>query len=57
MSRIMVFWSDRNIKMPRNVVFRMSRESKIPRNSQITKKSAKLKLREDFNLQRFFTLK
>ena len=57
MSRIMVFWSDRNIKMPRNVVFRMSRESKIPLNSQIAKKSAKLKLHEDFNQQRFFTLK
>ena len=30
MSLIMVFWSDRKIKMPRNVVFTLNRETKMP---------------------------
>ena len=33
-SQIIVFWSNREIKMPQNVVFRLHREFEIQRNSK-----------------------
>ena len=38
----MVFWSDREIKMPRNVVFRLNREINMSRNSKIAEKTHKI---------------
>ena len=52
MSQIIVFWSNREIKMPQNVVFRPDCGVKIPRNSKIVKKTrenaAKILCRENF---------
>ena len=35
MLQIIVFWSTSEIKIPRNVVFRLDHEIKMPRNSKI----------------------
>ena len=44
MSRIMVFCSDREIKMPRKLVFRLKREIKIVRNSKIVQENSEIKM-------------
>ena len=43
MSGIIVFWSNREIKMPQNVVFRLNRRIK-----KLFKETTKLKCRENF---------
>ena len=48
MSRIMVFWSDSKIKIPHNVVFRLNREIKMPRNSKIVQKNHEIKMPRKF---------
>lgn len=53
MLRIKVFWSDREIKMPWNVLFGMNRESEMPQKSKNVKKqprknAAKFSYRENF---------
>ena len=55
MSQILfkVFWSNREAKMPRNVVFRLNREIIMPRNSKFfLKKPCEIK-----TPQKFLTLK
>ena len=42
MSRILVFWSDHEIKMPQNGVFSLNREIKILHNSKVVQKVAKV---------------
>ena len=48
MSRIMVFWSDHEIKTPRKLVFRLNREIKCRELQKSFKKPAKLKCHENF---------
>ena len=39
MSQIIVFWSNREIKMPRSVVFRPNSKTKMPRNSKVDQRN------------------
>ena len=51
-SQIIKFWS--NCKIPWNVIFRLNHEIKMPQNSKVVQKSAKLKCRENFMPQNFY---
>ena len=57
MSHVTVFWSNRQMKMPCDEVFRVNPELKILRNSKIVQKTAKLKCRQTFMPRKFLVLK
>ena len=51
MLQIIVFWSIREVKIPRNIVFRLNRGIKMWQNSKIVQIIVKLKCRENFLLK------
>ena len=56
MSQI-IFLSNREIKMPRNIVLRLNREIKIPRNSKIVQKPHEIKIPQKFRAAKIFCFK
>ena len=44
----MIFWPGFEIKKPRNIVFKLNRKIKMPRNSKIAQKNHKIKIPENF---------
>ena len=57
MSRTMVFWSDHEVKMLRDVAFRLNREIKMSQDSKIVQKTEKFKFRKNFMPQKTLALK
>ena len=58
MSQIMVFWSDREIKISRNVVIRLNHEiNNAMKFIFLKKNTAKLKYRGDFIPRKLLALK
>lgn len=49
MSRTITFWSDCEIKIPRNVVFRLKSEIKMLRNSKIVQEISETKMQQKFD--------
>ena len=58
MSQIMAFWSDREIKIPQNVVIRLNHEiNNATKFNFFLKNTAKLKYRGDFIPRKLLALK
>ena len=57
MSRILIFWSNYEIKMVQSVVFRLNCEIKMLRNSTIAKKTRQIKMPRKFHARKFIVLK
>ena len=56
MSQIIVFWSNREIKMPRSVVFRLNSKTKMPRNSKVVQRNGEFKMPQKFLVLKYLII-